>query len=181
MADPVTPEAHGRGRLAASTLRGLLRPPHRGPALAVVIGAPILAGICWYFGSDVSHAIAIALSIAAIGIIWAPASGDEEPAWPRPTENSKPGRREVTELSWWLRSRRGRVDDAALRRVRALASNRLATRGLELADPSHRAPIERLIGAEAYATLLANWQRPPSLRSVIRCLDALDTLDRRIL
>ena len=181
MADRGTGEAPGLGQVTASGLRTLFRPPHRQLTLIVMIGTPVLAAACWYFGADVPHAVATALSLTTLGLIWAAAPGGEEPAWPNDPGPDQPGRRDIVELSWWLRSRRGRVDDAALRRVRALTSNRLASRGLDLADPAHRAAIERLIGAAAYATLRADWQRPPLLRSVVRCLDALDTVDRRSL
>ena len=179
MADRGTGETPGTGQVTASNLRVLFRPPHRRLTLIALIGTPVLAAACWYFGTDVAHAIAIALSITTLGLIWAAAPGGEEPAWPNDTRLDQPGRRDIAELSWWLRSRRGRVDDAALRRVRAMTSNRLTSRGLDLADPADRAAIERLIGTEAYATLRSGRQRPPLLRSVVRCLDALDTLDRR--
>ena len=181
MADRGTGETPGTGQVTASGLCMLFRPPHRRLTLIVAIGTPVLAAACWYFGSDVPHALVIALSITTLGLIWAAAPAGEEPAWPNDIRPDQPGRRDVAELSWWLHSRRGRVDDTALRRVRALTSTRLANLGLDLADPAHRAAIERLIGADAYAALRADWRRPPPLRSVVRCLDALDTLNRRSL
>jgi hypothetical protein len=145
----------------------------------VVIGAPTVAALCWYLGSDLLRATTIGLSLAAVGLIWVAAPSDEDPPWQPDVSLGPPGRRDVAELSWSLRSRRGRVDEAALRRVRTLATNRLAIRHLDLADPNHRAPIERLIGTAAYTTLQPDRRHPPRLQDVVRCLDALENLDRR--
>jgi hypothetical protein len=49
--------------------------------------------------------------------------------------------------------------------------------GLDVRDPADRPRIERLIGRRAFAVLATNQRRPPYLRSLLHCLDALDSLN----
>ena len=86
---------------------------------AIVIA--VLAGAgCWFFGLDLVPAIVVGLVVAGLGITVAALTIPTEnvewpPAPPEPTDGA---RREVTELSWALRTPGGVVDERVLARVR---------------------------------------------------------------
>jgi hypothetical protein len=156
---------------------GALR--HR-PARLVLAGtgAVLAAAACWVVGMDVGHAATVGLVLAAAGLCWVAVPAHREVAWPGTAAVQEEGARwDVARLSWSLRPKRGRVPRAGLRPVQDLARRRLEPRGLDLADPRDRAAIERLLGEAAYATLALPAARPPHVRAVQRCLDALDRIE----
>jgi hypothetical protein len=150
-----------------------------GPIIvAVLVGAG-----CWFFGLDILPSIVAGAVIAGVGItlgvVTNPGGNRDWPASP-PVPNDG-ARRETFELAWALRTRSGIVDEPALERVRAIAASSLARRHLDLADPAHRARIERLIGAPAYALLAPDGPNSGGrlrvrLTSIIGALDVLDRL-----
>jgi hypothetical protein len=162
----------------SSALRGLLRPPRRA-RLALLVAAAVLAtALCWYIGMDTVHAVTFGLVVGAAGLLWTAVPEHRDVGW-EPTARATPegARWDVTQLSWSLRTRRGRVQHTALRRVQELARHRLALRRLDLDEPGDRAEIERLIGEAAYATLARPGSDLPRLRALVHCLDVLDGLD----
>jgi len=160
---------------------GPVRPPRWPTAIRVLIVAFVVAAICWYFGADVWHSISLGSVLTTVGLVGATRGsvldrGDTD--WRGGEVRSRDGaRNDVAELSWSLRTNYGRVGNSALRRVQRLAGLRLATFGLDVRDPADRRRIEPLIGRRAYAVLAPNARRPPYLRSLLHCLDALDSLN----
>jgi hypothetical protein len=162
------------------SLRGVFRSQWRGSALIVSVGGPIVTIVCWYFGADVWHAVAIAASVCAVGVAWAAWPEERATPWQDHDEWQSGGRSDVVRLSWSLYRRRGRASAEALRRVQAIGRRRLALRQLDPLDPSHAPAIERLLGGEALAVLRSSERDsapPPTMRSLVHCLDALDALE----
>jgi hypothetical protein len=148
-------------------------------AWALVV-AILVAATCWYLGVDVWHSVLLGCVLTTVGLI--SMVGIPEPdlgttEWRGGARVNREGARgEVADLSWSLRTSYGRVDIKAVSRVRQLARRRLVLHRLDLNDPADRAGVELLIGRSAYAILVRS-QRRPLLRSLLHCLDALDTLD----
>ncbi|MHA6624805.1 hypothetical protein ACU61A_05255 [Pseudonocardia sichuanensis] len=165
------------GAPRAGLFGGELR--RHGARVALLAAGAALAGVaCWVVGMDAGHAATVGLALAAAGLCWIALPGHREVAWPDAAATDEVGARwDVARLSWSLRPRRGRVPLAGMRPVQDLARRRLELHGLDLGDPRDRAAIERLVGEAVYATLALPATRPPHVRSVLRCLDALDRLD----
>jgi hypothetical protein len=148
----------------------------------VLLVSLLMAVISWYFGADISHSILIGTAVA-LGVVGLYGSGGPElksTGWRGGVESSGAGaRRDVAELSWSLRKSYGRVGDTAVSRVQRIARQRLALHELSLHDPADRREIELLIGRNAYALLVPDGRRAPSLRSLLHCLDVLDALEPR--
>jgi hypothetical protein len=164
-----------------------LRLPERRVTILALIAAVLVAAICWYFGTDVWHAVLLGSVLTTVGLIILVGTAERDlgagdrdlgtTSWqggPRPNRDG--ARSEVAELSWSLRTSYGRVDSRAVSRARQLARHRLALHQLDLNEPGNRAAVEGLIGRSAYAVLVRR-ERRPSLRSLLHCLDALDALN----
>ncbi|GAA4172749.1 hypothetical protein GCM10022287_14150 [Gryllotalpicola koreensis] len=143
-----------------------------GPAVAVGV---IVGVAVWFFGASPWWAVALALVGAAAIALWRAMPGLEEPIWPKREPETGPGARDdVHVLGWAVADLRGHVQLRALDRVRAVARDRLAQRGLDLDAESDRAAIESLLGTRAYRTLHSNVSSMPSQSALLACLDALD-------
>lgn len=161
-------------------LREFFRPPWRGCALIVTIFGPATTLVCWYFGADVWHAVAIAACVCAVGVAWVAWPEERATPWHNHDEWQSGGRSDVVRLSWSLYRRRGRASTEALRRVQAIGRRRLALHQLDPLDPSDAPAIERLVGSDALAVLRSSERdspQPPTMRSLVHCLDALDVLE----
>ena len=177
------PSRDGAGRRRGGPgpgLLGLVRRPERRATIWALIVAVLVAGVCWYFGVDVWHSVllgGVLTTVGLISLVGIPARDPSVTEWRAgPSRNREGARGEVAELSWSLRtSYGGRVDVRAVSRVRQLARRRLALHELDLNDPADRPGVEALIGRSAYAVLVRR-DRRPMLRSLLHCLDALDTL-----
>ncbi len=166
--------------MTAGSLAGLLRPPERRATIRVLIVALLTAAICWYFGTDVWHAIVLGCVITTLGVIGRVGAALEVggTTWRDDGASNRRGsRNEIAELAWSLRGGFGRVGHRSMWRVQQLARRRLALHHLDLLNPADRLQIEQLLGRRVYSVLAHSDRRPPPLRSVLRCLDALDALD----
>jgi hypothetical protein len=175
----VNPEPAPTGPRAGELRRALgeLR-RHRARVALLVVGAALAGTACWVVGMDSWHAATLGLVLVAAGLCWVAVPGHRDVAWPETGGPQEEGARwDVARLSWALRPVRGRVPHAGLRHVQDLARQRLALHGLDPGDPADRPAIERLVGEAAYATLALPATRPPRVRAVFHCLDALDRLD----
>jgi hypothetical protein len=178
------PPDDGAGRVRTEvghSLFGLVRPPGRRVTTCVLIVALLVAVIFWYFGADVWHSILLGGVLTTVGLIALVGAADLDLGYTGWRGGGRPNRdgarSEIADLSRSLRGSYGRVDRRAVWRVRQLAWHRLALRQLDLGDPADRRGIEQLIGRRAYAVLVRGERRPPLLRSLLHCLDALDALE----
>lgn len=148
-------------------------------ALAALLA---LTGLAWYFGADLAHAVLLASALTVFAWLSAsvPAPPAESTDWRDPLRSKRVGSRsDLAQLSRSLREGRGRVGDAALGRARRIAQRRLMAHGVDLLDPADRDRVDQLIGRPARRVLATGRRRRPvSLRSLRRCLDALDALDK---
>jgi len=143
---------------------------------AALVGV-LAAGLAWFFGAVGWWAAAAGLVAAAAIAVWRAAPRLEEPVWPKREPESSPGARDdVHVLGWAISDLRGHVQPRALDRVRAVARDRLAPRGLQLDAASDRDAVEAVIGTRAYATLHSNVASMPSQAALLACLDALEQL-----
>lgn len=160
---------------------GRLRPPNRRAAVQVLCVAAPVAALCWYFGVDVWHSILLgcAITVAVLACGAATSAPDiSDVGWRAGRKASRDGsRNDVASLSSSLRAGWGLVGLTAERQARQIARRRLALEGLDLADPAHRPAIERRIGGSAYRVLTRQSHRRLRMRTLLSCLDALDTLD----
>jgi hypothetical protein len=160
---------------------GPVRPPRWPTAIRALVVAFVVAAICWYFGADVWHSILLGSVLTTVGLVGSTRRSvvdRSDTDWRGDEVRNRDGaRNDVDELSWSLQTHFGRVGSSALRRVLRLAELRLALFGLNVRDAADRGAIEQLIGRRAVATLAPNARRPPTLRSLLHCLDALDSLN----
>ncbi|WP_033209126.1 hypothetical protein [Gryllotalpicola ginsengisoli] len=146
---------------------------------AAVVG--VLVGVgAWYFGAEWGYGVLVGAAAAAGVAAWAAAPQPEHPIWPRPEATMPPGGRDdVLMLSWVLTARRGRVQLRAVQRVRGIAAERLARRGLELDAASDRPAVVALLGERAYATLHSTVNDTITQTALLGCIDAVDALGRK--
>jgi hypothetical protein len=148
--------------------------------VGVVIVALLVGAGCWFFGLDVVPSIVVALVVAGLGItlgiITLPLDNVEWP--PAPPEPTDGARREVSELTWSLRTPGGVVGERNVERVRRIADTSLRRRHLDLDNPAHRVRIERLIGAPLYALLNSAERHRVSLSMLLSELGILEALEK---
>ncbi|WP_028045667.1 hypothetical protein [Cellulomonas sp. URHE0023] len=100
-----------------------------------------------------------------------------DPGFDRPTFDRRHGARgEVQELAWAMVARDGRVSERMLRRVREVATARLARHGLDLADPADESAIQELVGSKAFRTLTRTRSPRPKMSEVRQAVDALERI-----
>lgn len=145
-----------------------------------IVALLALSAAAWYFGANVWTAIlvggAVTIVLRAASLVWAPEEGGFRWRVQR-RARAGGGRSDVAILATSLSGRWGRTG-VGTRRVAEIARRRLALRHLDLNNPDHRPQIEALIGGRAYRSLTGNDYRGMRLRSLVRCLDALDALTR---
>lgn len=175
-----SPSTGNMNRSPERAIGNLLRPPRRRHFILLLIGAILVAFVCWYTGMDLPHAVTVAAALTAAGLCFIAAPDPERAPWPdeETGTGAEGARRDIVQLSWSMRPRYGRIRTSGLGRVQNLARYRLALHQLDLRNPHDRAAIERLIGTAAYATLHSD-KRLPLLRSVVHCLDMLDRLKQQ--
>ncbi|PUB26204.1 hypothetical protein C8K30_106293 [Promicromonospora sp. AC04] len=136
----------------------------------------IAAGLVFWQIISLWHAIAaVALAVAA-SVLW---SGTEatvdDPQWPPVAIEARAGgRHDVSDLGWSVFGRDGLITDRVVRRVRALAADRLRAHGVDPSDPAARPDAERLLGARVHRQLLSH--APPTARTMQTWLDAIERL-----
>ncbi|MFI2102406.1 hypothetical protein ACH436_03885 [Isoptericola sp. NPDC019693] len=139
------------------------------PALAACV-ALTLTGVL-----DLLHAALLVVVAGTTVALWRRLDDGEETPWPDVVHDRREGaRNDVSELGWATFTRSGAVGDRVLRRVRDLAADRLAERGVDLAAPGGPAAAASLLGADVVHGLTTS--RPVSRGEVHRWLDALDAM-----
>jgi hypothetical protein len=141
-----------------------------------VVAGLAAAGLVYWNVVDPWHAIAAAAVAVAISILWSATDATTpDPEWPDlPIEARAGGRHDVSDLGWSVFGRDGRVTDRVVRRIRALAADRLRAHGVDPSDPAAEPDAERLLGARVLHQLKS--RQPPTARTVQTWLDAIDRL-----
>lgn len=137
------------------------------------------AGLAYWHVVDPAHAATAATLATTLAVLWSatePTTGSTtDPEWPRtPVEARAGGRHDVSDLGWSVFGRDGHVTDRVVRRIRALAADRLRAHGIDPADPAAEPDAERLLGAHVLRQLKSG--RPPTARTVKTWLDAIERL-----
>ncbi|WP_265521211.1 hypothetical protein [Oerskovia flava] len=152
--------------------RALPQPVRRtvGPTLLVLAAATLTA----LLGAGPAHVLAVLGTGLTLVVLAATAGHTHETDWshtPRPDRDG--ARRDVSELGWSILGKDGRVNQRVVRRTRALAAQRLAIHGVDLADPADASEAARLLGQRVHRQLLHDDHPTP------RTLQAwLSTLER---
>jgi hypothetical protein len=148
--------------------------------IGIFIVSLVVGAAFWFFGLDVIPSIVVTLVLAGLGItlriVRLPTDNLEWP--PAPPEPTAGARREVSELTWSLRTPRGIVEDRVIERIRNIADTSLRRRHLDLDNPAHRARIERLIGPSLYTLVTSPERRRVNLPTFLSILAVLETLEK---
>jgi hypothetical protein len=141
-----------------------------------VVAGLAAAGLVHWNVVDPWHAVAAAAVATATSILWsATDSTIADPEWPPLLVQARAGgRHDVSELGWSVFGRDGHVTDRVVRRIRALAADRLRAHGIDPSDPAAEPEAERLLGARVVCQLKS--RQPPTARTVQTWLDAIDRL-----
>lgn len=141
-----------------------------------VIAVLAAAGLVFWNVLGLWHALAAVALASTISVLWAATDATtSDPEWPHTfVEARAGGRHDVSDLGWSVFGRDGFVTDRVVRRVRALASDRLRAHGVDPADPRARPDAERLLGATVLRQLTSG--QPPTARTVQTWLDAIERL-----
>lgn len=136
-----------------STSLGLTRET----AALAVVGLIAIAVLAWAVGLEWPQAILVSLGIVALlGLRRLPTTNADE-GWPARQDDAddRGVRRDVTRLSWTMQGFQARVERPSLRRLRAVAVERLAVRGLDLEHPEDADACRSALGEVAYAVVNA--------------------------
>lgn len=158
-------------------------PVHLRPLL---VGAGI-AAVATLVGMHLGDAVVVALVFAVLATVWMTVETGEADTWREaPPQDAAGARRELAVLTWAFLGSDGRVSEAAVRRLRLLATGRLARGGLVVVggvgprplgmdDPTRDAARE-VLGERAWTVLTAPGGWMPSLADVAHCVDVIEGL-----
>ncbi|HLT83692.1 MAG TPA: hypothetical protein VKZ83_05620 [Phototrophicaceae bacterium] len=140
-----------------------------GLAVAAVVAVMSLIG---FAGMNIALA---AVAVAALGTVVGHRDLGVDVTLPAlPDEHRGGHRHEVSQISWSLTDRDGRVGEHGMRQLRAVAAGRLRTAGI---DPEDHDAVHAALGERAWATLSAT--TPQTVRALDACLTALEKLEPR--
>ena len=139
--------------------------------LVVALGAVLgLTGVL-----DPTHALLLACLLLAAVLVQARRPEPADEGWPDRSFGSRAGGRDaVSDLAWQVFDEDRRASVRVVRRVRELATARLALLGVDATDPARRGEVERLLGPRVAAGLASD--APPTARTLQTWLDAIDAL-----
>ncbi|MFD7307856.1 hypothetical protein [Promicromonospora sp. NPDC059942] len=144
---------------------------------AITVTAVVAAaGLAFWQIIDPWHAAAAVAVVVALAALWSRTEdADPDPEWPHVvTEARAGGRHDVSDLSWSTFTRDGRVTERVVRRVRALAADRVRAHGVDPSDPAATEDVERLLGARVVRGLSS--RHAPTARTLQSWLDAIERL-----
>ncbi|MET1006676.1 MAG: hypothetical protein ABWX96_14090 [Propionibacteriaceae bacterium] len=147
-----------------------------------VLVALALAGVSWAVGVPVIQSLLLATGVTMVGAIALAVSGlDDEILLPPldETGRNEGARREVSRLSWVMAGQDNRVGDIPYRRLRAIAANRLALRGIDVTEEAGQRAAGELLGQPGYTLLVAEATRTPTQRAFQASIALLERLDER--
>ncbi|MFF2051954.1 hypothetical protein ACFVU2_10180 [Leifsonia sp. NPDC058194] len=142
----------------------------------------MIGSVAWLLGMDAPHAVGLAAVAIALAGSLALVGEQSEVAWSAPDPVSRPGsRRDVAQLGWSVAVgarglRGGRASSDAVRRLRGLAAEALALRGIGLDDPDSREAVAGLLGEETAALLRRGSGETPSTAAFVAALARIEAL-----
>lgn len=142
-------------------------------ALAVVVAAYLL-------GVGALQCLLLATAVTTVGATFLAVDQlDDDPALPPLLDSGDRSgtRRDVSRLSWVLAGYDNRVGRLPYLRIRAIAANRLAWRGIDLATAEGHEAARQFLGPQGYATLVDDAPEAPTERVFVSCVALLETLD----
>ncbi|MCB2177729.1 MAG: hypothetical protein KQH57_18115 [Actinomycetales bacterium] len=155
------------------------------------LAAAAAVAIARVLAVPVPDALVIGAAVAVAGLVLPDLGSGRDMDWPAPVANPHHGRRvEVSRLTWSLAGRDGRVSEPGVRRIREIATARLARVGLPLSagfegpadarGEAERRAARAALGPRAWSVLAAPSSRLPSVADVAECVHALEQiLDHR--
>jgi len=144
-----------------------------GPLLALVLGT---AG-SYAFGMDLAASVVLGFGITTVVVLARRAGVEYEPEWGTELRRRQAGARgDLQDLAWSMSNRDGRVGERAMRRLRDVATVRLARHGLDLASADDTVALQALLGPHVLATLRRRSSPLPTVRELQRALRALEAL-----
>lgn len=147
----------------------------RGRAAGAVLAVAAVVAAMWGIGFD---SVNIALGAAATAVVAALVGHRDlgrDHGLPHLSAEKRGGHRhEVSQLSWSLTERDGRVGDRGLRQLREVAAGRLRLAGI---DPADDDAVRAHLGEPAWRTLRATTPQP--VRALDACLTALENRSPR--
>ncbi|PYG00298.1 hypothetical protein SAMN05216184_104240 [Georgenia satyanarayanai] len=147
----------------------------RGRAAVAVLAVAAVVAAMWAIGFDgVNIALAAAATAVVAAVVGHRDLGREHGLPQLPAEQRAGHRHEVSQLSWSLTDRDGRVGERGLRQLREVAAGRLALAGI---DPADDDAVRAHLGDRAWRTLRATTPQP--VRALDACLTALENRSPR--
>jgi len=144
--------------------------PPRVIGTALAVAAVVL--VMWLMGFDGVNIALAAVAAAAAGTLVGHRDLGREQSLPHLPEEGRGGyRHEVSQISWSLTDRDGRVGGHGMSQLRSVAAGRLTTAGI---DPDDDDTVRAALGERAFRTLRAT--EPPTVRALDACLTALENL-----
>ena len=153
---------------------------------------PVAGLVLWALGLHPPDALIAGLVVLVLTTVLVSLDVGEDDDWVEGrTEESDGTRREISALTWSFVGRDGRVSETAVRRLRAVATRRLARLGVVVPgglrqpgsttpapdDPEeHRERARTLLGDRAWRLLTGPGGLLPSLADVAHCIDAIERL-----
>jgi hypothetical protein len=142
-------------------------------ALVVAVAGYIL-GVAWL------QLLLLLTGVTTVGVAClALDSVEDDPALP-PLDDAGLNtgtRREVSRLSWVLAGHDNRIGGVPYRRLRAIAVNRLALRGIDVSEPAGDEAARELLGELGYKLLINESTSAPTQRQFVDCITLLENLD----
>lgn len=147
----------------------------RARVLGVTVAVVAVVAAMWLTRFDGVNIALAAVATAVVGTLVGHRELSHEMVWPQlPDERRGGHRQEVSQLSWSLTDRDGRVGEQGRRRLRTVAAGRLALVGVDLDDDD---AVRAHLGDRAWRTLRATAKNPPTVRALDACLTTLEELE----
>lgn len=156
-----------------------------------LVAGVVVGAVVRLLGLQVADAVLAGLVAVVLATVWLSLTGGEADPWPPDRRDDTAGARsELSALTWAFIGRDGRVSEAAVRRLRELAAQRLADQGVTAdhlrpyavdapPDDERDAARERAraaLGERAWAALTTRGGYMPSLADVAHCVDVVERL-----
>ncbi|WP_433677381.1 hypothetical protein [Microbacterium gorillae] len=149
------------------------RPTFGSIAVALLGGAAVFVA-CAFFGVETPFALAWGLAVSIVIAAARVVQTDELPVWPpQVPADDRIGVSDVARLAWVISPTSGHPGRSAVLRVTDVLRRRLRARGLELDDPDDAAAIDRLLGPDVRAGLLAPRPTVSALEAAVAAAERL--------